>query len=452
MDESALWAALEDDDFGDPATPPGAVPPALGSAPSVLSSLSVLGGPVAPASFASFAASAASAAYAAPAAPAAYAAPAAPAAYASYAAPAAPAALPGLPVPLPPPDAACDCAPARVLNRSLEALGLRRVPEDLPAPAEASEGRAASEEQCKMLSLERERLRALVAKQREGLVQADKDKAALEGRIKAEADREELARSLSCVAAKNTQFAHEMKKREKEFERLQERLRRQIMDKQEARHAPSIDMPRGLHRPASARRAEWPDQKRIDEDLRASVASAWDSRVASLLSENELLRQDLRQEPEFELQLQELSAVHGPPTLCEPAAAQSCAEMPAQMCHASLAARLEALRARVRAAVAPGEAGGAAGVAAGRPAETEEGRRLAECVQIIEEQDRLLQQAIDAAQCPEEDSRFDASRMALEDLLAGNGAADVADPRSPAAQTAASDTDVEEGVERGDEP
>eukprot|EP00742_Colponemidia_sp_Colp-10_P006537 GILJ01007006.1.p1 GENE.GILJ01007006.1~~GILJ01007006.1.p1 ORF type:complete len:543 (-),score=104.26 GILJ01007006.1:34-1662(-) len=113
---------------------------------------------------------------------------------------------------------------------------------------------------------------------------ADKDRIQLE--------RDELIRLNTSLQHKDAQYQHELRKREREYGRLQEQLRKVLSDRDKESKA-GMDLLNALQRDGG-KRGTWKNNKKGEEDFYKMVVRVYETKQAELISENEELRKSLQ--------------------------------------------------------------------------------------------------------------------------------------------------------------
>lgn len=194
----------------------------------------------------------------------------------------------------------------------------------------------------------------LEAKEREigGLMNKARagDDARKEDVSRARREAEELQKRLLGADRRVVQMQHEMKRKEREFERLQERLTHYLADKKRSEKA-ALDMAGELTQGVGGSSAPVARGARSDEGLKAVVA-AYEGKQAELMRENKDLRATLTTlQAEFKEALnaavarREADAVAGP--VVDEAFLSAVPHMSADELKAELATRLKALQRRL---------------------------------------------------------------------------------------------------------
>lgn len=116
---------------------------------------------------------------------------------------------------------------------------------------------------------------------------------------KLQQERDEFHRLATASQQVRTQQSHELKKKEKEFQRLQERLAAVIAEKREGKAKSSIDISALLSK-EGRERATW-DGRKSDGDLYKNLVDSFEARHQTVLSENTQLR-DMLQNVQIQLQ------------------------------------------------------------------------------------------------------------------------------------------------------
>ncbi|KAM9797416.1 afadin- and alpha-actinin-binding protein-like isoform X2 [Syngnathus typhle] len=108
-------------------------------------------------------------------------------------------------------------------------------------------------------------------------------------------DKEEIHKLQNIVSSRASQYNHEMKRKEREFNKLKERLNQLLVDKKEKRLG--IDVSNKLER-ADGRRSLWKTEKtqaKHEGDMYKTLLGDYESRQRDLLLENAELRKVLKQ-------------------------------------------------------------------------------------------------------------------------------------------------------------
>ncbi|CAB1453107.1 unnamed protein product [Pleuronectes platessa] len=108
-------------------------------------------------------------------------------------------------------------------------------------------------------------------------------------------EKEEVQKLQNIIASRATQYNHEMKRKEREFNKLRERLNQLLVDKRDKKHA--IDMLNNIGR-ADGKRSLWKTEKteaKHEGEMYKTLLSDYDTRQRELVLENAELRKVLQQ-------------------------------------------------------------------------------------------------------------------------------------------------------------
>uniref|UniRef100_A0A3B4Z293 SSX family member 2 interacting protein n=1 Tax=Stegastes partitus TaxID=144197 RepID=A0A3B4Z293_9TELE len=108
-------------------------------------------------------------------------------------------------------------------------------------------------------------------------------------------EKEEVQKLQNIIASRASQYNHEMKRKEREFNKLKERLNQLLVDKKEKKQA--IDVLNNIGR-ADGKRSLWKTEKteaKHEGEMYKTLLSDYDSRQRELLMENAELRKVLQQ-------------------------------------------------------------------------------------------------------------------------------------------------------------
>uniref|UniRef100_A0A673A5S2 Synovial sarcoma, X breakpoint 2 interacting protein b n=1 Tax=Sphaeramia orbicularis TaxID=375764 RepID=A0A673A5S2_9TELE len=108
-------------------------------------------------------------------------------------------------------------------------------------------------------------------------------------------EKEEVQKLQNIIASRASQYNHEMKRKEREFNKLKERLNQLLVDKKEKKQA--IDVLNSIGR-ADGKRSLWKTEKteaKHEGEMYKTLLSDYDSRQRELLLENAELRKVLQQ-------------------------------------------------------------------------------------------------------------------------------------------------------------
>ncbi|KAM9848420.1 afadin- and alpha-actinin-binding protein-like [Aulostomus maculatus] len=108
-------------------------------------------------------------------------------------------------------------------------------------------------------------------------------------------EKEELHKLQNIIASRASQYNHEMKRKEREFNKLKERLNQLLVDKKERK--PAIDMSNSIGR-ADGKRSLWRTGKtdaKHEGEMYKTLLSDYDNRQRELVLENAELRKVLQQ-------------------------------------------------------------------------------------------------------------------------------------------------------------
>ncbi|KAK2835460.1 hypothetical protein Q5P01_015944 [Channa striata] len=108
-------------------------------------------------------------------------------------------------------------------------------------------------------------------------------------------EKEEVQKLQNVVASRASQYNHEMKRKEREFNKLKERLNQLLVDKKEKK--PGIDVLNSIGR-ADGKRSLWKTEKteaKHEGDMYKTLLSDYDTRQRELMMENAELRKVLQQ-------------------------------------------------------------------------------------------------------------------------------------------------------------
>uniref|UniRef100_A0A8D3EC94 SSX family member 2 interacting protein n=1 Tax=Scophthalmus maximus TaxID=52904 RepID=A0A8D3EC94_SCOMX len=108
-------------------------------------------------------------------------------------------------------------------------------------------------------------------------------------------EKEEVQKLQNIVASRASQYNHEMKRREREFNKLRERLNQLLVDKKEKKQA--IDISNNIGR-ADGKRSLWKTEKteaKHEGEMYKTLLSDYDARQRELVLENAELRKVLQQ-------------------------------------------------------------------------------------------------------------------------------------------------------------
>ncbi|XP_035031718.1 afadin- and alpha-actinin-binding protein-like isoform X2 [Hippoglossus stenolepis] len=108
-------------------------------------------------------------------------------------------------------------------------------------------------------------------------------------------EKEEVQKLQNIIASRATQYNHEMKRKEREFNKLKERLNQLLVDKKDKKQA--IDMLNNIGR-ADGKRSLWKTEKteaKHEGEMYKTLLSDYDTRQRELVLENAELRKVLQQ-------------------------------------------------------------------------------------------------------------------------------------------------------------
>ncbi|XP_062252056.1 afadin- and alpha-actinin-binding protein-like isoform X2 [Platichthys flesus] len=108
-------------------------------------------------------------------------------------------------------------------------------------------------------------------------------------------EKEEVQKLQNIIASRATQYNHEMKRKEREFNKLRERLNQLLVDKKDKKQA--IDMLNNIGR-ADGKRSLWKTEKteaKHEGEMYKTLLSDYDTRQRELVLENAELRKVLQQ-------------------------------------------------------------------------------------------------------------------------------------------------------------
>ncbi|XP_041862436.1 afadin- and alpha-actinin-binding protein-like isoform X2 [Melanotaenia boesemani] len=108
-------------------------------------------------------------------------------------------------------------------------------------------------------------------------------------------EKEEVQKLQSIIASRASQYNHDMKRKEREFNKLKERLNQLLADKKERKQA--IDVLNSIGR-ADGKRSLWKTEKteaKHEGDMYKTLLSNYDTRQRELMQENAELRKVLQQ-------------------------------------------------------------------------------------------------------------------------------------------------------------
>uniref|UniRef100_A0AAQ4RQZ1 SSX family member 2 interacting protein n=1 Tax=Gasterosteus aculeatus aculeatus TaxID=481459 RepID=A0AAQ4RQZ1_GASAC len=108
-------------------------------------------------------------------------------------------------------------------------------------------------------------------------------------------EKDEVQKLQNIIASRASQYNHEMKRKEREFDKLKERLNQLLVDKKEKK--PAIDVLNNIGR-ADGKRSLWKTQKteaKHEEEMYKTLLSDYDSRQREMLLENAELKKLLQQ-------------------------------------------------------------------------------------------------------------------------------------------------------------
>ncbi|XP_040040396.2 afadin- and alpha-actinin-binding protein isoform X2 [Gasterosteus aculeatus] len=108
-------------------------------------------------------------------------------------------------------------------------------------------------------------------------------------------EKDEVQKFQNIIASRASQYNHEMKRKEREFDKLKERLNQLLVDKKEKK--PAIDVLNNIGR-ADGKRSLWKTQKteaKHEEEMYKTLLSDYDSRQREMLLENAELKKLLQQ-------------------------------------------------------------------------------------------------------------------------------------------------------------
>ncbi|XP_064625016.1 afadin- and alpha-actinin-binding protein B-like [Lineus longissimus] len=123
---------------------------------------------------------------------------------------------------------------------------------------------------------------------------------------KLKAEKDEVKRLLSVIAHRDAQFKHDQKKKEREINKLKERLHQQLTDKNQERRI-GMDILNSLQR-SDGKRGTWKTGSKHEEDMYRLIIGNYEEKQKELMVENDQLRQCLR-----ELQRELISVVNHQP-------------------------------------------------------------------------------------------------------------------------------------------
>ncbi|XP_037326617.2 afadin- and alpha-actinin-binding protein-like isoform X2 [Pungitius pungitius] len=108
-------------------------------------------------------------------------------------------------------------------------------------------------------------------------------------------EKDEVQKLQNIIASRASQYNHEMKRKEREFEKLKERLNQLLVDKKEKK--PAIDVLNNIGR-ADGKRSLWKTQKteaKHEVEMYKTLLSDYDTRQREMLLENAELKKLLQQ-------------------------------------------------------------------------------------------------------------------------------------------------------------
>ncbi|CAH1775353.1 unnamed protein product, partial [Owenia fusiformis] len=108
---------------------------------------------------------------------------------------------------------------------------------------------------------------------------------------KLKAEKDEVKRLQSVILSRDSQYKHEMKKREKEINKLKERMHQLLTDKNQERRL-GMDILNALQRP-DGKRGTWKTNNKQEEDMYRLIITNYEDRQKELMLENKELRECL---------------------------------------------------------------------------------------------------------------------------------------------------------------